>query len=1011
MNILFKFCPTVILILCAFLGVLSNPAFGQKINLALGKTVTVNSENPSFPGSNVVDGKITRNSKWMTASGQPPHILEIDFPNYCNISEITVHTGIPEQEKTPAEKVTAAGFWSAKNFKLQYWDDANWTDIPNTEVHENRLTEVKFSFPQAINTFRIRLICDDGEPISIMEFEVFGSETKNVAPLLKTDGLAKKTIRTENQNIKLKIGKREVGKSMKYVGYNQGYYMPGSNASGWLEYAGVNSVRVWTTLNSYAPISAIQVDKTLTTISEFDRRKQELRLNPEQNRFINWERLLSIYNDTEKAVNTNPMVLNYVLTELKRLKIDPVVQIGSIDFNETWSNKWQQWQRFYALAYYMAKTGDVTMFAMQNEPNHRLSGMTLAQWLSGSKIVSDAIHCAIADVNIKYSKNLAAKMVGPVTAGNNPEWWAAVMKDIRTDYHNKKVDEDLIQIFSTHSYNSPAAGYANRVNDIRKIITENHPVKKTLPIVYTEIGRWMNAYLIDKEETMDSPSLFTEWAGIYANNTKNGAYGMWAFKFSNTSSDVFSRGVKSGHHFTWQGKRIVEDAMVNLAFGQKTKTHNSTSAATLTDGVKTDQSSWISGINDEEKWIDIELQSATEIGSAIIYSGSAGGVYTAPDRIKSFKLQYFIDDKWKDIPGTVVKENKFAQLQLLFKQSVTTNKVRFWSDDPGVIKLREIKLFDPKYNTKDPEKNYDISGIQRTGEVVRLFAKGFKNEVPLLQTTADVTDENFDAMTSFDEQTGNYYIWLVQRGNYVNKLSIDLSALNVDNKLPISAELVNNQNYGEVSEIVKLDGNKKISMSLPKESVMLVTIPTAKLSPHLIKPNANATVIAGKSSNENMYGSKKMYVALNASNADQNQVSYMQFADKELSKAKRAFLKVNGAVNAADSAMRIHVYAIPNTTWKEKELNWRNAPQLDAKEALIREVGTKAFVAGELAFDSSTKTHVLDVTEILKKHPSTSLTFVLIRETRQMGDDDDKGKILTVATRDSGNSPILEIWK
>ena len=82
---------------------------------------------------------------------------------------------------------------------------------------------------------------------------------------------------------------------------------------------------------------------------------------------------------------------------------------------------------------------------------------------------------------------------------------------------------------------------------------ENHPAGQALPIVYTEIGRWMNAYLIDKEETMDSPSLFTEWAGIYANNMKNGGYGMWAFKFANTASGPYPRGIKSGHHLYLAG--------------------------------------------------------------------------------------------------------------------------------------------------------------------------------------------------------------------------------------------------------------------------------------------------------------------------------------------------------------------------------------------------------------------------------------------------------------------------
>ena len=104
---------------------------------------------------------------------------------------------------------------------------------------------------------------------------------------------------------------------------------------------------------------------------------------------------------------------------------------------------------------------------------------------------------------------MKSRFVSPVTAGSNANWWAEVVKNLRIDYRGLPLDRDLLDIFSTHSYNLPAAGYASKVSDIRKIIVENHPMKQSLPIVYTETGRWMNAYLIDKEETMDSPSLFT----------------------------------------------------------------------------------------------------------------------------------------------------------------------------------------------------------------------------------------------------------------------------------------------------------------------------------------------------------------------------------------------------------------------------------------------------------------------------------------------------------------------
>lgn len=1004
------------LILLAVFILIGQTLFAQEKNVAVNKPVVANSENSSFPAGNAVDGKITRRSKWMSGNVKPPHILEIDLQKYCDISRIVVHTGIPETELTASEASQAAGFWSAKNFKLYYWDDANWTDIPNTEVHENRLTTVSFTFPSVLNTFKLRFVCADGEPISIMEIEVFGTETNRILAGSATS-LQKKTERVADQDVTVTIADKVVGKSMKYVGYNQGYYMPGSNVSGWIEYSGVNSLRVWTSLNSYVPVNAVQVDENITDVKEFDKRKATLRLSPEKNGYLKWEKLLPIFDNTEKALSTNPMVLSYVLSELKRLKIDPILQINSTDFNDSWSTKWQQWQRYYALAYYAARVGDVTMFAMQNEPNHKASGpMKLDQWIGGMQIVSDALKCALEDVNKNYGKNLKARMVGPVTAGNNTEWWAAIAKNIRTDYHGKPIDEDLLGIFSTHSYNSPAAGYESRVSTIRNILTENHPAGTALPIVLTEIGRWMNAYLIDKEETMDTPSLFTEWAGIYTNNTKNGAYGMWAFKFSNTISDVYKSGVKSGHHFTWQGKRIVEDAYTNLAKNKPVKVSTESAkwaAKRIVDGDKSDHSAWHSDSTASQKWIEIDLGAEKTLGSAVVYTGSASGTYTAPDRVRNFSLQYFSNGEWKDIPGFSEKENKYAQVYRTFKQPVITSKVRFVSDDSGIIKVREIKVFAKGDGPAEEEMNYDVSGIQRTGEVVRLFAKGFKDERPLYETSISVKDENLDVLSTFDATSGNYYLWLVQRGSYTNKLNIDLSVFDVQPGSPVTAEMVNPDYYGELTQLISIPENKKLNYTLPPQSVVLLTIPKGKLTKTTLEATADATVMGGENAGKNYGARNQLLVRLDAAQPENNKAAciYFDLSQKPAGEAQRIVLNVNGYTGNGNRSYRLHVYGIPSEKWDQQKLNWTNAPLLDDQEALIKEVGQRAFVAGELAFSTNPQNHMLDVTDLVKKHGGKGITFVLVRETRQMGDDEDKGREVIISSKETDNGPELLIWK
>ena len=772
----------------------------DNVNVALHKPVIASSQQKEFPASNVTDGVISRNSSWTSAKGaRTPHILDLNLQKYYDIDRIVIYTGIPEPEKTEQEKGQAPGFWAMKNFKIQYWDDANWTDLPNTECTENRLDKIEFTFTPQLTTFQLRLISTDGEPVTINEFEVYGKEKKNmIVPVIQNE-LPDRVHKEFPKDMLVTVNKDVIGNTMKYVAYNQGYYMPGSNISGWLEYSNVNSLRVWTSMNDYVPEEAVNYQKNLNTLEEFEAYKHELRSSPEKNNFIKWKLILE--RCRKQQFSTNSMVFEYALLELKRLNIDVVLQMNSTDFDHTWSNKWKQWQRFYALAFYAAKTGDVTMFAMQNEPNHRHSGpMKITQYVDAMKIVSDAIYCAIQDVNKLYGKHLKSRFVSPVTAGSNANWWAEVVKSLRIDYRGFPSDRDLLDIFSTHSYNLPAAGYVSKVSDIRKIIVDNHPLKRSLPIVYTETGRWMNAYLIDKYETIDSPSLFTEWAGEYTNNTLNQGYGMWAFKFANTTSNTYPRGIKSGHHFIWQGKRIVEDAYNNVALGKKVIDLTSSHPAqvkVITDGNKTDASMWTSVNTDEKKCLEIDLGKSYSLGAAVVYTGSEYGVYTGPDRVKNFRLQYWEGTGWKDIEETIESNARYTQSFFLFKTPVTSSRIRFIATDKGSIKVREIKLFDEE-SVKNIPESYDISGIQRTGQVVRLFAKGFKDERPLLETVKSVPDNEVDALTSYNPEEMRYYIWLVQRKLSPNTLTLNLKSLNLPTGTKVFAEEVSADAYGEV---------------------------------------------------------------------------------------------------------------------------------------------------------------------------------------------------------------------
>jgi hypothetical protein len=73
-------------------------------------------------------------------------------------------------------------------------------------------------------------------------------------------------------------------------------------------------------------------------------------------------------------------------------------------------------------------------------------------------------------------------------------------------------------------------------------------------------------------------------------------------------------------------------------------------------------------------------------------------------------------------------------------------------------------------------------------------------------------------------------------------------------------------------------------------------------------------------------------------------------------------------------------------------------------------VGQKAFVAGEIAFTNKEAMHWLDVTELVKRHAREGISFVLVRETRQLGDDEDKGFKVFITNKARDKAPAMVYW-
>lgn len=193
------------------------------------------------------------------------------------------------------------------------------------------------------------------------------------------------------------------GGGLPLVGYNTGHYLPGSNTSAWLAYSRVNAVRFFALLSEWTPDSAVDPGDGVESVADFDARKAELRRDPENTPFLRWDLLEELFENHVYSI-TNHYRLNYQVSELRRLGIAPIMQAAELRWNSPWSGLWQQWQKHYAFTYHLARHYDVERYNFVNEPDHPSAAHDIVDqdvYVRGLQIASDAIRCAIADVNAR----------------------------------------------------------------------------------------------------------------------------------------------------------------------------------------------------------------------------------------------------------------------------------------------------------------------------------------------------------------------------------------------------------------------------------------------------------------------------------------------------------------------------------------------------------------------------------------------------------------------------------
>jgi len=135
-------------------------------------------------------------------------------------------------------------------------------------------------------------------------------------------------------------------------------------------------------------------------------------------------------------------------------------------------------------------------------------------------------------------------------------------------------------------------------------------------------------------------------------------------------------------------------AQTNHALG-KTITVSSArtdyAATKAVDGVLSDPSRWVADASPTGHWLEIDLGAPTTLRQAHVYSGYETQ-FGSP--IDSFSLQSWNGSSWQPIPGAAINPNASFGTVLQFNSAVTTSKVRLVVADTGIIRVREISLWE-----------------------------------------------------------------------------------------------------------------------------------------------------------------------------------------------------------------------------------------------------------------------------------------------------------------------------
>jgi hypothetical protein len=143
------------------------------------KSATASSALAKYPASKAIDGKVSDDSRWVGEKSSSPSWLAIDLGETLKLSGVHLFTGYGDKDVI-------------SDFKIQFWSDGKWRDIPSAIVSGNKSSALAIPFDQTVSVesdkLRLWITASHQDTGRVKELIVWPAGAGDMPPLARSAG-------------------------------------------------------------------------------------------------------------------------------------------------------------------------------------------------------------------------------------------------------------------------------------------------------------------------------------------------------------------------------------------------------------------------------------------------------------------------------------------------------------------------------------------------------------------------------------------------------------------------------------------------------------------------------------------------------------------------------------------------------------------------------------------------------------------------------------------------------